>query len=50
MLGEKPTSLPMNACLHIHDDQLELLNTCAYISLIGKLLYITVTHPGISFT
>ncbi|XP_031490740.1 uncharacterized protein ycf45 isoform X2 [Nymphaea colorata] len=42
MLGAKPSNLPMNPRLHLHDDQLELVDSRSYRSLIGKLLYVTV--------
>ncbi|XP_031501803.1 retrovirus-related Pol polyprotein from transposon RE1 isoform X2 [Nymphaea colorata] len=49
MLGAKPTTLPMNPQVHLFDDDLKEVASRAYKSLIGKLLYVTVTRPNISF-
>ncbi|KAK8916653.1 hypothetical protein KSP39_PZI022880 [Platanthera zijinensis] len=51
--GCKPATTPMEAnhklCAHASDDDLPLQNPKYYRRLVGKLIYLTVTRPDISF-
>ena len=50
LLGSKPVETPMNPNVKLYEDQGELLsNPERYHRLVGKLNYITITRPDISF-
>lgn len=50
-LGSKPARSPMESALRlIHGDGPALSDKAQYRSLIGKLVYLTITRPDISFT
>lgn len=49
-LGSKPASTPMEPNIHLSKDSDSLLDDLtSYRSLIGKLIYLTITRPDISF-
>lgn len=50
MLGAKSAMLPLNSRLHLCDDQLEMVDAHSYLSLIGKLLYVTDIKPYLCST
>jgi hypothetical protein len=51
LTGCKPATTPADPCTKLHVDQGELLeNLTAYRRLIGRLLYLTNTHPDIGFS
>lgn len=46
----KPSSIPMEPKIHLsHDDGVLLPDSKQYRKLIGKLQYLTVTRPDITF-
>ena len=50
LLGSKPVETPMNPNVKLYEDQGELLsNPERYRRLVGKLNYLTITRPDISF-
>ncbi|MFV0960770.1 hypothetical protein QML37_30995, partial [Klebsiella pneumoniae] len=49
MLGAKPANIPMCPTTQLCDDQSEPVDANSYRSLIGKLLYVTITRPSISY-
>ena len=50
LLGSKPVETPMDPNVKLYEDQGELLsNPERYRCLIGKLNYLTITRPDISF-
>ena len=50
LLGSKPVETPMDPNVKLYEDQEELLsNLERYCSLVGKLNYLTITRPDISF-
>ena len=50
-LGCKPASIPMHANLKLSQDDGELVeDPTAYRRLIGKLLYLTITRPDLSYS
>ena len=50
LLGSKPVETPMDPNVKLYEDQGELLsNLERYRRLIGKLNYLPITHPNISF-
>ena len=50
LLGSKPVETPMNPNVKLYEDQGELLsNAKRYRHLVGKLNYLTITHPDILF-
>ena len=50
LLGSKPVETPMDPNVKLYEDQGELLsNPERYRCLIGKLNYLTITRPNISF-
>ena len=50
LLGSKPMETPMDPNVKLYEDQGELLsNPERYYHLVGKLNYLTITHPDISF-
>lgn len=51
MMGCKPFSTPMESSLRLHqDDSSDLLDDpLSYRRLIGRLIYLTTTHPDIVF-
>lgn len=50
LLGCKPSSIPMDPTLHLTKDMGTLLpSPTAYRELIGRLLYLTITRPDITF-
>ncbi|XP_062081074.1 uncharacterized mitochondrial protein AtMg00810-like [Humulus lupulus] len=49
-LGAKASSTPMEPNTKLSQDEVELLpESTMYRSLIGKLIYLTITHPDISY-
>lgn len=51
MLACKPCSVLMDHTVHLSNDTCILLhNATSYIELIGRLLYLTITRPNITFT
>jgi len=51
LLGYKPATIPMKANVNLwFDDNHTLDNPRRYRRLIGKLIYLTVTRPDITFT
>ena len=50
LLGCKPNSIPMDPNLHLTKDMgVPLPNPVSYRELIGRLLYLTITRPDITF-
>ena len=50
LLGYKPVENPMDPNVKLYEDHGELLsNLERYRRLVGKLNYLTITHPNISF-
>ena len=50
LLGSKPVENPMDPNVKLYEDQGELLsNLERYRCLVGKLNYLTITHPDILF-
>ena len=50
LLGSKPVENPMDPNVKLYEDQGELLsNIERYRCLVGKLNYLTITHPDILF-
>ena len=50
LLGSKPVETPMDPNVKLYEDQGELLsNPERYHRLVGKLNYLTITRPNISF-
>ena len=50
LLGSKPVETPMDPNVKLYEDQGELLsNPERYRCLVGKLNYLTITCPNISF-
>ena len=50
LLGSKPIETPMDPNVKLYEDQEELLsNPKRYHRLVGKLNYLTITRPDISF-
>ena len=50
LLGSKPVETPMDPNVKLYEDQGELLfNPERYRCLVGKLNYLTITRPDISF-
>ena len=50
LLGSEPMETPMDPNVKLYEDQGELLsNLERYRCLVGKLNYLTITHPDISF-
>ena len=50
LLGSKPVETPMDPNVKLYEDQGELLsNLERYCCLVGKLNYLTITRPDISF-
>ena len=50
LLGSKPTSVPMDPTTKLKASDRDLLqDPIAYRSLIGKLLYLTISRPDITF-
>ena len=50
LLGSKPVETPMDPHVKLYEDQGELLsNPERYRRLVGKLNYLTITRPDISF-
>ena len=50
LLGSKPVETPMDPNVKLYEDQGELLsNPKRYRHLVGKLNYLTITRPDISF-
>ncbi|KAL5569450.1 hypothetical protein UlMin_026025 [Ulmus minor] len=50
-LGTKPVNTPMEVNLNLSKDESDLLEDPAlYRCLIGKLLYLTITHPDLSYS
>ena len=50
LLGSKPMETPMHPNIKLYENQGELLsNLERYRRLIGKLNYLPITHPNISF-
>lgn len=48
--GCKPTSTPLDAFTRLHQDNSSTFtNVTTYISLVGRLLYLTTTRPDISY-
>ena len=51
LLGSKPVETPMDPNVKLYEDQGELLsNSERYHRLVGKLNYLIITRPYISFT
>ena len=51
LLGCKPSSVPMDHVVHLSiDDGVPLESSTPYRELIGRLLYLTITRPDITFT
>ncbi|KAL7587641.1 hypothetical protein Lser_V15G38703 [Lactuca serriola] len=49
--GSHPSSFPMEQNLKLHkDDDSSEVDASRYRRLVGRLLYLTVTHPGITFS
>ena len=48
MLGAKPANIPMDPKTHMFDEKSEYVDSASFRSLVGKLLYVTVTRPDIS--
>lgn len=50
LLGCKPSTVPMDPTLHLTKDLGKLLaHPTQYRELIGRLLYLTITRPDITF-
>ena len=50
LMGAKPVKTPMDLSVKLCVDQGELLSSLdSYWRLVGKLNYLTITHPDISF-
>lgn len=50
MLGAKPIDTPIDPCVKLSSHEGELLeDPSQYKRLVGKLIYLTLTHPDISF-
>ena len=50
LLGSKPMETPMDPNVKLYEDQWEMLsNPERYRRLVGKLNYLTITRPDISF-
>ena len=50
LLGSKPVETPIDPNVKLYEDQGELLsNPERYRRLVGKLNYLTITRPNISF-
>ncbi|CAE6201802.1 unnamed protein product [Arabidopsis arenosa] len=50
LLGCKPSSIPMDPSLHLTKDMgVPLSNPTSYRELVGRLLYLTITRPDITF-
>ena len=50
LLGSKPIETPMDPNVKLYEDQEELLSDPKrYHRLVGKLNYLTITRPDISF-
>ncbi|XP_013613768.1 PREDICTED: uncharacterized mitochondrial protein AtMg00810-like [Brassica oleracea var. oleracea] len=50
LLGCKPSSVPMDPVVHLSiDDGVPLESSTPYRELIGRLLYLTITRPDITF-
>lgn len=50
LLGAQPVDFPMEQNLKLTDDQGEVLNNPSrYRRLVGRLIYLTITRPDISY-
>jgi hypothetical protein len=49
MLGAKEVNIPMNPKMPIYDEDAQVVDNRKYRQLVGKLLYLTITRPDISF-
>ncbi|XP_042055730.1 uncharacterized mitochondrial protein AtMg00810-like [Salvia splendens] len=50
LLGCKPSSIPMDSSKHLQQDEVEpLTDPTAYRRLIGRLVYLCITRPDITF-
>ncbi|XP_068331450.1 uncharacterized mitochondrial protein AtMg00810-like [Pyrus communis] len=49
LLDCKPTRTPLDSKLYLHDHSKLFCNVTEYQRLVGKLIYLTITHPDISY-